>query len=528
MEREERSPWAPFTYKIFAVVWTATVVSNIGTWMYSAAAGWLMTDLTRNAFTISLVQVASNFPVFLFALVAGALSDILDKRRYLIAGEIATTILSAAFAAMVWFHDVTPGTLLLFMFLIAAAGALTAPAWQAVVPELVPRKVLPAAVSANSAGINVSRAIGPAIAGEIIRPFGIVAPFIANAVSNLGVIGALILWRPAKKTESGLPAERFTNAMRRGLRYALNSAGLRATFVRIVAFFLFASAYWALLPLIARDRIGGGPEIYGLLLGAIGIGAVGGAFMIPALTARIGPDRLVGAAGIGTALALVMFALARDPLTALVASLIAGVCWIATIASVGVSAQVSVPDWVRGRGLAMYLTVFFGSMTAGSALWGQLAGAIGVPRALLAAAVGVIIAIPLTWRWKLQTSGTIDLTPSAHWPTPVVSREVANDRGPVLVTLEYRVAHHKDVAAFVSSMNRLRRERLRDGAYQWGIFEDIAEPRRFLETFYIESWIEHLRQHQRVTNADRYLQEHVNGLLEEPVNITHLVAPPPK
>ena len=204
-EEKAGSPWAPFAYKAFAIVWSATVVSNVGTWMYGAAAGWLMTNLTTNAFTVSLVQVANNLPMFLFALPAGALSDIVDRRRFLIAGETATTILSAIFAAMVWFNHVTPASLLWFIFLIGVAGALTSPAWQAVVPELVPRKALPAAVSANSVGINVSRAVGPALAGALIGPFGIAVPFVANAVSNLGVIGALAWWREPTRTASALP-----------------------------------------------------------------------------------------------------------------------------------------------------------------------------------------------------------------------------------------------------------------------------------------------------------------------------------
>ena len=293
------SPWAPFRYKVFAIVWTATVLSNIGGWMYNAAAGWLMTSLTRDAFVVSLVQVANTLPMFMFALAAGALSDIVDKRRFLIAGEVATAVLSAIFTAMVWFNFVTPASLLGFTFLIAIASAFTAPAWQAVVPELVPWKALPAAITANSAGVNVSRAVGPAIAGAMVGPLGIASPFVVNAVSNFGSIAALIWWREPRKTKSALRAEPFGSAIRIGFRYAANSPGLRGTLVRAVAFFFFASAYWALLPLVARSRVGGGPEIYGLLLGTIGLGAVAGAFVMPSLKVRLGPDRLVAVASVG-------------------------------------------------------------------------------------------------------------------------------------------------------------------------------------------------------------------------------------
>lgn len=518
------SPWAPFRYKIFAIVWTATVLSNIGGWMYNAAAGWLMTSLTHDAFVVSLVQVANTLPMFMFALAAGALSDIVDKRLFLIAGEVATAVLSAIFAAMVWFNYATPASLLGFTFFIAIASAFTAPAWQAVVPELVPWKALPAAITANSAGVNVSRAIGPAIAGAMVGPFGIASPFVVNAVSNFGSIAALVWWREPKNTKSGLRAEPFGSAIRIGFRYAANSPGLRGTLIRAVAFFFFASAYWALLPLVARSRVGGGAEIYGLLLGTIGLGAVGGAFVIPSLKLTMGPDRLVAVASVGTAVALTLFGIARDAPLALLASVIAGFSWIAAIATINVSAQVALPDWVRGRGLAMYMTALFGSLTLGSAVWGEVAAMTNLSITHLAAAAGVLAAIPLTWRWKLQTGEGLDLTPSTQWPAPILSHPVEGSDGPVLVTIEYRIAREEDREPFLAAMNRLQRERLRDGAYRWGIFEDTAERGRFLETFLVESWLEHLRQHERVTKSDHVLQQSIYGLVEKQPTVTHFIS----
>ncbi len=525
MTQKAGSPWAAFGYKAFAIVWTATVVSNIGTWMYNAAAGWLMTDLTTSAFVVSLVQVANNLPLFIFAVLGGALSDIVDKRRFLIAWEIIGSILSAILAVMVWLNHVTPVSLLWFLFFIGAAGALTSPAWQAVVPELVPRQTLSTAVSANSAGVNVSRAIGPALAGAIIGPLGIAAPFVVNALSDLGVIGALVWWREPKKTESALPMERLGSAIGTGFRYTTNNPRLRGTLIRAIAFFPCASAYWALLPLVARNRVSGGPEAYGILLGAIGFGAVAGAFAMPLWKAKIGPDRLVGAASLGTAIALVLFGLAREPIVALLASLIAGASWIAVVATLNVSAQVALPDWVRGRGLAIYITVLFASMTLGSAIWGQVAGVAGLPAAHFAAAAGALLAIPLTWGWKLQTGEKLDLTPSMQWPAPIVSQEVKGSYGPVLVTIDYRIADEKNRESFLAAIERLRHERLRDGAYRWGIFEDTDEPGRFLETFLVDSWLDHLRQHERVTNADYVLQQSVYALLKEAPKVTHFIAP---
>jgi MFS family permease len=279
-----------------------------------------------------------------------------------------------------------------------------------------------------------------------------------------------------------------------------------------------------LLPLVARERIAGGPDLYGYLLGAIGAGAVGGAFALPWLRRRLGPDRLMAAGTIGTGLAMALFGIARDPAAGLAASVIAGVCWIAVLASLNVSAQVALPEWVRGRGLAIFMTVFFGTLTLGSVIWGQVAGMLGLPAAHFMAAAGALVAIPLTWRWKLQTGAGIDLTPSLHWPAPLVTDEIGHNRGPVLVTVEYRI-DPRSREAFLGALEKLGQERRRDGAYAWGVFEDAAEEGRMVETFLVESWLEHLRQHDRVTNSDRLLQEVVHRFhIEGAPKVTHFIA----
>jgi predicted MFS family arabinose efflux permease len=520
------SSWSPFRHSAFTILWTATVVSNIGTWMQNAAAGWLMTGLNPDPLIVALVQVATTLPMFLLGLPAGALADILDRRRLLIAVQIALTLLTAGFALLVRLELATALTLLIFTFLAGAGAALIAPAWQAIVPQLVPREDLAPAVALNSVGINISRAVGPALAGIIVGIAGLAAPFWLNAVSNLGVIAALIWWRPAAQGSKHLPAERFASAMRVGLRHAASNPHLRATLLRSVGFFLFASAYWALLPLVARNQIAGGPELYGILLGAIGAGAVGGAFALPPLKRKLGPDRLVAAGSVGTGAALVLFGVAREPVGALVASVVAGISWIAVLATLNVSAQVALPAWVRGRGLAVFAMVQFGAMSAGSAVWGQVAGMTGLAAAHVIAAAGVLLAVPLLWRWKLQTGADVDMAPSMHWQPPVLSHDVEGDRGPVLVTVEYRVDRNSR-DAFLEAIALLAQQRRRDGAYGWGVYEDAADEGRFIESFYLSSWLEHLRQHERVTQADRELQERMRALLaagSRPV-VTHLVAP---
>lgn len=520
------SAWTPFRFTAFAVLWSATVVSNIGTWMQSAAAGWLMTALQPDPLTVSLVQVATSLPMFLLALPAGALADILDRRKLLIAVQMTIAIAVSIFALMVWADRVTPADLLLFTFLAGASAALIAPAWQAIVPDLVPRSELGPAVALNSIGINISRAVGPALAGLLIAALGIAAPFWVNAATYLGVIAALFWWRPSLG-QRHLPAEHFVSAIRIGLRHARHNRNLRTTLIRAAGFFVAASAYWALLPLVAHDQVKGGPQLYGILLGAIGAAAVGGALLLPRAKAMLGADRLVAVGTIGTAVALALFGFARDPAIALIAAVFAGLSWIAVLATLNVSAQVSLPAWVRGRGLAMFTMVMFGGMALGSAIWGQAAALVGLPMAHFAAATALAIAIPLMGRWKLQAGAGQDLSPSMHWPTPLLAQEVEIDRGPVLVTVEYRI-RPEDRTAFLAAIANAEDQRRRDGAYHWGVFEDAAAVGVFVETFQVDSWLEHLRQHERVTNADRILETELRRFhTDGQPKVTHLIAAEP-
>jgi MFS family permease len=517
--------WQPFRHPVFATLWTATVVSNVGSWMYTTASAWLMTSLNPDPLIVSLIQVAASLPMFLFAIPAGALADIIDQRRFLIVIECLLTGLSAIIAALVSLHVVVPGTLLLFTFLLGATAALESPPWQAIVPQLVPKNELTPALAANGVGINVSRAIGPALGGAIIGAFGITAPFWVNAVANIGVIATLVWWRPRRPT-GRLPAERFVGATLTGFRYVRYNPSLRAALARAVAFFLFASADWALLPLVARERMAGGPELYGVLLGAVGAGAMVTGLAIPGLRARLGSDQSVSVGMVGTAIALAILAVARVPWLGVVSGVVAGSAWTLGVTSLGVTAQLALPDWVRARGLAMYTTVVFGAVTLGTAAWGELATAYGLSTAYAVAAVAAVIAVPATHRWKLHADTGLDLSPSRHWEVPVVVGSVEPDHGPVLVTVEYRIdLGHR--TAFLRAVERLSRERRRDGAYAWGIFEDTAVGGRFLETFLLDSWLEHLRQHERVTNTDRLLQDEIQKMMvnqQEPI-VTHLIAP---
>ena len=518
------SRWGPFSHLAFTVIWTASLVSNVGTAMFDTASGWLITSLDANPITVSLVQVAVSLPLFLFTLPSGALADVIDSRRLLIAVEVAILAVSVVFAGLVSLNLATPPLLLATTFLLGVGGALTSPAWGATIPMLVPKQDLDSATAANGVAFNIGRAAGPALGGLVIAVLGIAIPFWVFASSNVGIIAALIWWRSPRKGAQSLPAERLASAVRAGVRHAANNPYLGATLVRVLAFFPFASAYLALLPLLARHLISEGPQLYGILLAAIGVGTVGGSLIIRWLKDELGPDRLVAAGSLGAAFALVLFGLAHDPITAVSACLLGGASWTVVLTKLYVSAQVALPDWARGRGLAVFLTFIFGATTAGSAVWGKLSAMEGLPIAYFVAAGGLVLPIPMTWRWKLQTGVGIDFSPAMHWRAPIVARRVENNQGPVVVVVEYRLDAN-DRAEFLSAVDELGYARKRDGAYAWGVYEDVADGGRFIETFSIESWLEVLHQRERATNADEMLRSRVRQLLKEAPRITIGVSP---
>ncbi len=453
--------------------------------MSDTASGWLMTSLNADPTAVSMVQVATNLPMFLFTLLAGALADIFDSRRFLLVVESGIAIFTLAFAGMVSMGTITATSLLTITFVLSAAWTMAAPAWLSITPQLVPKEDLDSATAVNGASYNVSRALGPVLGGGAIAALGFAAPYWIFGASNLASIAALLWWRTPRKTPESLPVERLSSALRNGIRHAANNRHLSSTLARTLAYFPFASAYWALMPLIARNQIMGGPRYFGILLGAIGAGAICGALRLNWLKAKLGPDRLVAAGTVATAIVLTLFGFVHDPIIGVVVCLFAGASWILVLASLYVSAQVALPDWVRGRGLAIFLTAIFGAMTAGSAIWGQIAGAAGLPIAYFAAATGLMVAMPLTWRWKLQTGAEADLTPSMHWPTPRLDHQIENREGPVLVNVEYRV-DGPNRAAFLNAIEEIGRERKRDGAYAWGVFEDATDKEHYWESFLIE------------------------------------------
>ncbi|MDT1063316.1 MFS transporter [Paracoccus sp. CPCC 101403] len=516
---ETGGPWSPFRQSAFTVLWIATVVSNIGTWMNDVGAGWLMTSLAPSPQIVAMVQAATTLPVFLFAIIAGAVADIVDRRKLLLVVNIALAIVALAVTAVVQAEAMTPVLLLIFTFLLGSGAAFIAPAWQAIVPKLVPRQDLTAAVALNSMGINISRAIGPAVAGMLIAAFGLVWPFALNAVSTLVVIAALIWWKPQVEPARKLPAEHVFGAAIAGLRYAIFTRPLRLVLVRAAGFFLFASAFWAMLPLVARNVLSGGAGLYGALLASVGIGAVGGALVLPKLRTRLGPDRTVVLGSAGTAIVLVVLALVPGQAPALLAGLIGGASWIAVLSSLNVAAQSALPDWVRARGLAIYLTVFSGAMSLGSLGWGTIAAHTSVPTALLVAALGLVVTVPATL-WARLGGHAEDHSPAHHWPEP----KAAPEDQPATIWIAYDVPVERH-AAFIALMQEQRRSRRAHGAHGWVLRQDASRPTRLIESWHEASWLAHLRHHDRVTHAEKALQDRIRAMLNDAPEIHHTTAP---
>ncbi|ORE93322.1 MFS transporter [Aurantimonas sp. 22II-16-19i] len=516
---------SPLRQPLFRALWIATIVSNVGTWMNDVGAGWLMTSLSSDPLLVALVQAATTLPMFLLALPGGALADIVDRRRLLIGAQVWSLIAATCLAVVVALGLTTPAILLALTFAIAAGASLSAPAFQAIVPELVPAKSLPDAVSLNSLGINIARAIGPALGGVVISLSGPASVFALNAVSVVGVMFVLYRWKRVS-TATKLPPEHFFGALRAGARYARHSPSLQIVLVRSIGFFLFASAAWALLPIIARRELGLGPSGYGGILGCMGAGAIVGASVLPVLRKRLSPNGLtIGATVI---FALVTFALSqvRGFASAGIVMAFAGLAWIAMLSSLNVAAQLAAPSWVKARALSVYLVVFQGAMTAGSILWGLLAARTDIQTTLTVASILMLAALLLVVWFPIGGGTKADLTPSRHWVEPDVDDTVGADRGPVMIMVEYAVDPAR-VAEFTMAMHRLSRVRKRDGAMRWELYEDATRPGVIVETFVVESWLEHLRQHERVTKADRIDQDTVRAFhigADLPI-VRHLWAP---
>ncbi len=400
-ETESRTAaWEPFYEPLFRAIWIAAVISYTGSWMQNVGAGWLMTTLTMNQarapLMVGLVQAAQSLPVFLVALPAGALADMVDRRRFLLVTQTWMTLAAAVLGVLTLAGVVTPWMLLGFTFLLGFGAVVNDPAWQAITPEIVSAPRFASAVALNSAGFNVARSVGPAVGGLVVAAAGSGVAFLLNGVSFLGVIWVLFRWKRRPHLDSG--GQRIWTAIGIGVRYVLHSEAASAVLVRTGAFSVFASALWAMLPLLTKEH---GSVGYGLSLAALGSGAVVGAALLPTWRRALSINTLVAVASL--AFAIVTLAAGRIQILWALCLLLffGGVAWISILASLNLSAQTTSPSWVRARALSVYLLILQGGMAAGSALWGAVAGRIGISQALAVAAAGLVVGLPMALRYRL-------------------------------------------------------------------------------------------------------------------------------
>jgi MFS family permease len=516
--------WAPLRRPVFRALWTAQLASFLGTWMQTVGAQWFLTERSASATAVAAVQTATSLPVLLLALPAGVLADLVDRRRVLVGSTAAATVVAVLMTGLAVADRLSSAGLLGLTALLGVTSALTIPAWQAIQPELVPRDELAAAAALNGISMNIARAIGPAVAGLLVAAGGPAWVFGLNAVSFLAVAGTVAgRLRPADPVRR--EAERLGAALRAGVGYVRFAPVLRRILLRAGLWALPATALWALLPVVAADRLGLGSGGYGLLLGALGLGAIGGAVLLGRIDLRRRPNRLIAGCSLLYAAAMVVLALTRWPVLAFAVLLLSGGCWLAVLSTLNALAQLVLPRWVRARALATYTVAFFGGQAVGGVLWGVVADASSVPAALLAAAAVLALTGLTVVRLGLHDVSHLDPSPSTHWPEPDLAVAPDPDAGPVLVLTEWTVPPDR-AADFVAAMSRVARARQRTGGRRWGLFQDGARPDRFVESYLVASWAEHLRQHEeRLTVTDARNEAVVRQLAAGPPRVSHLFVP---
>ncbi|MBR0795021.1 MFS transporter [Bradyrhizobium jicamae] len=502
------SAWAPFASRAFVWLWLANAVSALGTWIQNAASAWIMTDLAPSPIMVSLVQAAAQLPVLLLALPAGAIADLMDRRRLLILTNMLMLAASAILAIVAAVGNVDPAMLLLLTILLAVGAALNGPAWAASVPLTVPRQLLAQALVLNSVGFNIARAIGPAIGGLILAASGATAAFAANAASFalVALVVGIFLTFPRKQATNNVPPEPFQSAMRIGLVYALAEPVVRSTLVRSAAFFGCASAIWALLPLYVRQVLGLSSASFGLMMGVIGTGAVLGGLIMPALSRLFPRNNLIFLAGASCGLAMVPLAVVPSAAIAYAALFVFGIGWIVGASNLQATVQLAAAPWVRARALALYQAIFNGAMGIGAILWGWLGDYAGLTGTILAAGL-VGCAIALVTR-AIQLPAEID-DPSASATTAPPALSIAEEMAPLLHSAQHRLraavsyeVDPSDAAAFRVAMADVRLSRYRDGAVAWALSRDVSDPTHWVETFLIRDWHELQRGIERLNLAD--------------------------
>lgn len=501
---------SPFRHPVFRSIWLASTVSNLGGLIQSVGASWMMISLAQSAGMVALVQASFTLPIMLLSLVAGAMADNLDRRKVMLAAQTFMLTMSVALAVCAWTGLITPWLLLTFTFLIGCGGAFNAPAWQASVGDMVPRADLPGAVALNSMGFNLARSVGPAIGGAIVAAAGAAAAFAVNAASYVGLIAVLARWRP-QVIEQLLPRETLGIAVAAGVRYVWMSPAIRTVLARSAVFCIGASAVSALMPLVAKELIGGGPLTFGLLLGAFGVGAVAGAFSTARLRRVMSIEAIVRWAGFGFALAAAVSALSTYLIATMAALMLAGAGWVLTLSTFNVTVQMSAPRWVLARAVSLYQMAAFGGLAGGSWMWGAVAERVGISDALLLASVVMLLCVLIGRFLPLAQTEAMNLDPLRQWTAPDTAVPVQARTGPVVVTIDY-VIRQEDVLEFLAAMSERRRIRRRDGALNWTLLRDLADAEVWIERYETPTWLDYIRHNNRLTQHDADIPQRIRAL----------------
>lgn len=504
------SPLAPFGFPTFRNFWFGSILSNLGGLIQGVGAAWLMTSLTPAADMVALIQASAALPIMLFSLPAGAIADGFDRRSVMLMAQIFMLLVSATLAVCAWYQIMTPWLLLSFTFLLGCGISFNIPAWQASVGDIVPRSQVGAAVLLNSVGFNATRSLGPAVGGALVAATGAFAAFAVNTVSYLGLILALLLWRPPERAP-GLPREPLSSAVWTGVRYVAMSPNLGRVLLRGFVFGLTTIVILALLPVVARDSLNGSALLYGILLGAFGVGAVGGAFGSAPLRARLSNEVLVRWMFVAMAIAAALIGVSRTPLLTVLALALGGAAWVLTLSLFNTTIQMSTPRWVVGRALSLYQMATFGGMALGSWFWGTIAEQHSPTIALVVAAGTALLGAVVGWLLPLPAEALLDLDPLNRWREPEVELDLRPRSGPVAIAVEYRIAdEHLD--AFMRLMEQRRRVRRRDGAQRWSLLRDMEQPAAWIERFELPTWVEYVRFHERTTQADAPISDGLRAL----------------
>jgi MFS family permease len=517
--RTEWSTWRPLHVPLFRNLLVADLVSDMGTFMQGVGAAWLMVSQGAGALLVALTQTASAFPFFLLALPAGALGDIFDRRKLILTTELWMFSVAVVLAVLTVLHLITPWALLALTLALSIGDALEAPTWRAVLPEVVPQEGLMPAIALNGIEFNLARAIGPALGGFLIAASGIATVFSLNAASYLGVLWVIARWkRPPRQLDS--LRETVLGAIRAAVRYTRNAPDILTVLGRIGSIMFFASAFWALLPTVAHE-LRQSATLYGLLLTVFGAGAVLGAMLLQRTRSLFSSDELLAVGTTIFAAALWGVAAFHSIVLLSLAILVGGAAWTAIISLMTTVMQNLAPDWIRARAMAVFMLVYMGTWTAGSAFWGYVASHRGTHFSLIAASIGIAVCPILVLISRLPDT-PVDLGAWDHWGKPMLVGEVDPSQGPVLVTVEYEVDPQK-ADEFLEALHKFARVRRRDGASRWGVYRDTEHPTHYVETFIVESWAEHLRQHERLTRGDRDLEENVSRFESKPIKVRHFI-----